>query len=309
MRFTPSEDQRDFAAALDDLLSSCDTVGAARAWAAGDHAAGLGIWKRLADLGVPGLLQDGGTPVELVVAHEALGRHLAVGPWVEAAALSVSTFADRVAAGELLTVAAPGTGFALDADVAELVEGEAGDRLESIDATRRLFEVSTPAAERPGSTTGGLDLDVAALACAAQLLGAGERVLADSVTYVKQRHQFGRPIGSFQAVKHHLADVRIALDFARPLVYGAALGVSRLADARASTGEATRDVSAAKVACADAAWLAARVALQAHGAVGYTRELDLGLWILRIRALVPAWGTPAYHRARVLESLVGGGAV
>ena len=94
------------------------------------------------------------------------------------------------------------------------------------------------------------------LATAAQLLGAGERVLADSVAYVKQRKQFGREIGSYQAIKHALADVRIALDFARPLVFGAALGAI--------------DVSAAKVACADAAYLASRTGLQVHGAIGYT---------------------------------------
>jgi alkylation response protein AidB-like acyl-CoA dehydrogenase len=129
------------------------------------------------------------------------------------------------------------------------------------------------------------------LACAAQLLGAGERVLADSVTYVKQRKQFGREIGSYQAIKHQLADVRIALDFARPLVLGAALGEV--------------PVSAAKVYAADAAYLAARTGLQVHGAIGYTAEFDLSLWLNRIRALVTAWGTPAYHRGRVLESLVG----
>ena len=94
------------------------------------------------------------------------------------------------------------------------------------------------------------------LATSAQLLGAGERVLADSVTYVKQRKQFGREIGSYQAIKHALADVRIALDFARPLVFGAALGEV--------------PASAAKVAAADAAYLASRTGLQVHGAIGYT---------------------------------------
>lgn len=290
MRFELTGDQIDFGHAVHDLLATSSTVAAARAWAEGDHAPGLEIWKRLADLGVHGLLSDGGSLVDLVVAHEALGFHLAVGPWIESAALS-STYADRVAAGELLTVAAPGAGFALDADVAELVEGEVGERLESVDATRRLFRVST------GSIP-AVDLDVATLACAAQLLGAGERVLADTVAYVKQRQQFGRPIGSFQALKHRLADVRIALDFARPLVFGAALSVS------SGSVAGRRDVSAAKAFTSDAAWQAARTALQLHGAIGYTRELDLGLWILRIRALVSAWGTPSEHRARVLESLV-----
>ena len=127
------------------------------------------------------------------------------------------------------------------------------------------------------------------LATSAQLLGLGEHLLDALGRYVKQRRQFGREIGSYQAIKHRLADVRIALDFARPLVFGAALGEV--------------PASAAKVACGDAAYLAARAALQVHGAVGYTRELDLSLWILKVRALVTAWGTPAYHRASVLEAI------
>ena len=110
--------------------------------------------------------------------------------------------------------------------------------------------------------------------------------------YAKQRRQFGREIGSYQAVKHALADVRIALDFARPLVLGAAV-----------LGAGARDVSAAKVAAGDAAHLASRVALQVHGAIGYTREYDLFLWITKVRALVGTWGTPSFHRARVLEAL------
>ena len=133
------------------------------------------------------------------------------------------------------------------------------------------------------------EVDLAVLATAAQLLGAGERVLADSVDYVKQRTQFGRPIGSYQAIKHALADVRIALDFARPLVHGAALGEI--------------DVSAAKLAAGDAAYLASRVGLQVHGAIGYTAEFDLSLWLTKIRALVTAWGTPDFHRGRLAQQL------
>ena len=130
------------------------------------------------------------------------------------------------------------------------------------------------------------------LAASAQLLGLGEALLGASVAYVKQRRQFGREIGSYQAVKHRLADVRIGLDFARPLLLGAALGEVPAA--------------AAKVACGDAAYTASRAALQVHGAIGYTRELDLSRWILAVRALVSAWGTPAYHRAVLLEHLTAG---
>ncbi|SKV66476.1 Probable acyl-CoA dehydrogenase FadE [Mycobacteroides abscessus subsp. massiliense] len=115
--------------------------------------------------------------------------------------------------------------------------------------------------------------------------------------YAKQRSQFGRPIGSYQAVKHKLADVHIALELARPLVYGAALA---LAD---ESPTAARDVSAAKVAAGKAAYLAARSSLQTHGAIGFTAEYDLSLWILKVRALTAAWGTPEWHRARVLEAL------
>ncbi len=130
------------------------------------------------------------------------------------------------------------------------------------------------------------------LATAAQLLGAGERVLDDSVAYVKQRKQFGREIGSYQAIKHALADVRIALDFARPLVLRR----------RARRGAGRRR---AKVAAGDAAYRAARTGLQVHGAIGYTAEFDLSLWLTKIRALVTAWGTPAVHRARLLDELAG----
>jgi hypothetical protein len=94
-----------------------------------------------------------------------------------------------------------------------------------------------------------------------------------------------------------LADVRVALDFARPLVYVAALSL------QSGSPDGARDVSAAKVATGDAAYAAARTALQVHGAIGYTAEYDLGLWITKVRALLTAWGHPALHRARVLEAL------
>jgi alkylation response protein AidB-like acyl-CoA dehydrogenase len=89
----------------------------------------------------------------------------------------------------------------------------------------------------------------------------------------------------------------VALDLGRPLVLGAALAVRDDLDVRA------RDVSAAKVAAADAAYLASRVSLQVHGAIGYTAEYDLALWITKVRALVSAWGTSAVHRARVLAAI------
>ena len=116
--------------------------------------------------------------------------------------------------------------------------------------------------------------------------------------HAKQRHQFGRPIGSFQAVKHLLAGAQVALEFARPAVYGAAWSLDE--------GEATasRAASVAKAYASEAATEAARVSLQVHGAIGYTWECDLHLFLKRAWALSAAWGSAAEHRARVLDSLV-----
>lgn len=321
LRHTP--EQSGFARSLTELMTKADSVAVARAWALGDTAPGLALWKRLADQGVNALVVAeeqgglGGTAVDLVVAFEVLGRQLAVGPWIESAAyLARALDGDAVGAvaeGTVATVAAPPlVPFALDADAAELVylvaQGGGAETLvarpstsgrRSVDTTRHLFSlagepasagVSEPHDERLTDA-----FDHAVLACSAELLGCGERLLADTVDYVKQRQQYGRTIGSYQAIKHSLADVRIALDFARPLVHGAALAIS--------TDEGTRAVSAAKVAAGDAAYLASRVALQLHGAIGYTAEFDLGLWINRVRALVGAWGGAAHHRARIADSL------
>lgn len=309
MRFELTEDQRDLAAALDGLLAASDTVAVARAWADGDTAPGLALWKRLADLGVTSLATEA-SPVEVVVAFEALGRYAVPGPWVEAAAY-LPLALGREVTGVATVALPPLVPLALDADVADEAylgttpatpASSSGPARVSVDRTRRLFALSpvdSDAIEAIEATdaVGVADVDadalsLAVLAAAAQLLGAGERVLADSVTYVKQRRQFGREIGSYQAIKHALADVRIALDFARPLVLGAALGEV--------------PASAAKVVASDAAYLAARTGLQVHGAIGYTAEFDLSVWITKIRALVGAWGTPAHHRALLLDGLVDG---
>lgn len=295
MRFELTADQRDFASSLESLLGAADTVGAARAWAAGDHAPGTKLWQRLAEQGLTQLATEA-SPVEVVVAFEALGQHAVPGPWVESAAY-LPLALGREVEGIATVAVPPHVPHALDADVADEVyvgstpATAVGARRTSVAPARRLFEVTGEGAVDDAA------FDLAVLATAARLLGAGERVLADSVTYVKQRRQFGREIGSYQAIKHKLADVRIALDFARPLAYGAAL-VST-----GSTSERARAMSAAKVACGDAAYLAARTGLQVHGAIGYTQEFDLSLWLTEIRALVTAWGTPGFHRDRILTSL------
>ncbi|HEY3466989.1 MAG TPA: acyl-CoA dehydrogenase [Amycolatopsis sp.] len=302
MKFQLSPEQRQFSATLHELLGGADTAAAARAWAVGEHDRGLKLWRALADLGVFALLVDeelGAGPVDLVVAFEALGYHAVPGPLVESAAVAPALLTgDRRAAlaeGDLVAtvVAPPEVPLALDADVAAVVLDLTGadvttadpEPVRSIDPARRLFRVpGTPVADAAA-------FDMGVLAVAAQLLGAGQWLLDASVAYAKQRSQYGRAIGEYQAIKHLLADVATRLELARPLLYGAAVAGETI----------TRDVSAAKVMAGDAAYLAARTALQVHGAIGYTAEHDLGLRLTKVRALVGAWGTGAFHRARVLR--------
>jgi alkylation response protein AidB-like acyl-CoA dehydrogenase len=231
-----------------------------------------------------------------------------------------------LAGGELIaTLAAPpAVPLAAGAEVAALVllavdgavwAGRADRRYRSVDPGRSLAEVRGERAVARGADGAvARALDFGALACAAQLLGAGRALLEASVRHARVREQFGRPVGAFQAVKHRLADVAIGLEFARPLLDAAAAALAGDGPAGGDgptagrdVSAAGRDVSAAKVACAEAAYRAARAALQVHGAIGYTAEHEVSRFLLQVRALVPAWGTPAEHRARVLRELGSAG--
>ena len=317
MRFDLDAQQRDFATSIDAALAAADVPGAVRAWADGNTAPGRKVWAQLADLGVTALAVPekfdgiGAHPVDLVVAAERLGRWCVPGPVTESIAVAPVLLADddrsaALAAGELIATVAlpPQVPHAVDADSAGLIllatdgqvrDGTAGEQHQSVDPSRKLFDVT--ASGDPQAADVARAYEFGALATAAQLVGAGQGMLDMSVEYAKQRNQFGRAVGTYQVVKHKLADVHIAVELARPLVYGAALS---LADVSPDTA---RDVSAAKVAAADAALLAARSALQTHGAVGFTAEHDLSLWLLRVQALRSAWGDPTTHRRRVLEAL------
>ncbi len=317
MRFSLDDQQRDFAASIDAALSAADVPAANRAWASGDTAAGRAVWARLSGLGVTALAvpeNDGGIgahPVDLVVAVERLGRWCVPGPVAESLAvapvlLTGDTRAAALADGEMIATVAmpPAAPRAVDADTADLVllaadagvtDATAGRRHDSVDPTRRLFDVTPSGNSRPADVARAYDFG--ALATAALLLGAGQAMLDMSVDYAKQRSQFGRPIGSYQAIKHKLADVHIACELARPLMFGAALSLG------SDSPDAARDVSAAKAAASDAALLSARAALQTHGAIGYTAEHDLSHWLLRVQALHSAWGSPTTHKRRVLEAL------
>ncbi|WP_405474289.1 acyl-CoA dehydrogenase family protein [Streptomyces canus] len=313
MRFLLDAEQREFTASLDAMLTAADTPSVVRDWSRGDHASGRALWRRIAEAGVFALAVPeayeglGPRPVELVLAFVELGRHAVPGPLVEtvvaATLLTEPGPAKRLlpalSAGETMATVARDHGYALDGEAAGIRLSLTADGLRlapghgpvcpSLDPARRLTPLD------PGGELLATDpplapaLLLARLTTAAQALGVGLALLDRTVAHVKQRTQFGVPIGSFQAVVHQLADAKIALEFARPLVLGAALTMTE------------EDVAAAKVTACEAAYATARTALQLHGAIGYTAEYDLSLWLTKARALRTAWGSPDECRDTVLS--------
>lgn len=229
----------------------------------------------------------------------------------------------RIADGTLrLAIGHPVNPLVSDAQLAEvliLLEGDdihAVPRAEvdveanpSIDASRRLGRVTwnpSPAtliaSAAQGRALQAQLLDRGALSVAGQLLGLAQRMLDLSVDYVAQRKQFGKPIGSFQAVKHHLADVARQIEQAKPVLYRAAHGLAR------GERNASLWVSQARLACCEASWLAARKGIQVHGAMGYTWEVDLQMFMKRAWSLDASWGDRAFHKSRVSDYLFADGA-
>ena len=329
MRFSFTEDQLLFRDAVRDFLEKeCDPPAVRAAWAS-ETGRSPERWRKLADLGVVGLTvpeQHGGLgldEIDLVLVLEESGRAALPEPLVETAAVGAPLLRDagvtdwlpRIAAGDaIVTVGfAPGAPVA-DAHVADVLVLAHGGELHAVgrdqvtlearpvlDAGRRLFGVDwKPSRETRLATGDGATVlrkaafDRGALAASAQLVGIADRLIALAAEHARQREQFGKPIGSFQAVKHLLADALLAVDFARPVVYRAAWSVARDVETRA------RDVSMAKAYASDAATAAARRALQVHGAIGYTWEHDLHLWMKRAWSLSTAWGDAGWQRARLL---------
>ncbi len=279
--------------------------------------------------------------VDLVKLLEEAGRAAAPVPLLEHAGVGVPALAETTAtelaehwlplaaAGEVIvTAAVPGSehqgdgntvvslvSYAAQADLAILsCQGELFaveqqnyqvQELESVDGSRRLGWVEWSPQDAfglPGASSESV-FERGVLAAAAQSIGVAAHLLETTVAYVKEREQFGKPVGSYQAVKHHLADVAKAMGFARPSVYAAAWAVSQDTE-KLTQQEQQKFVSAAKSLASDAADLAARKCLQCHGAIGYTYESDLHLWLKRAWSLSASWGDAHWHRRR-LAGLLG----
>jgi hypothetical protein len=337
--FTPEQlSFRDIVRAL--LRRECTPARVRDAWSREDGRV-PGLWEALAELGVPGMLApevDGGlgmTDLDLVLLLEEHGRFAAPEPVTDTAAVAVPLLREvggaaserwlrPVAAGAIgVALGLAGAPFVAGADAARLLLLESDGEVHalehtevtlepqpSVDGARRLSRVtwtpsaSTRIAAGPVSLRALADArDRAAVGTAAELIGLARQMLDVTVAHAKTRHQFGKPIGSFQAVKHHLADALIAVEMAAPSVYRAAYSLAHAARDRSV------HASMAKALASDAAWLTARKALQCHGAIGYAFEGDLHLWMKRTWALATAWGDAASHRARVAATLFAAGGV
>ncbi|RLB44870.1 MAG: acyl-CoA dehydrogenase [Deltaproteobacteria bacterium] len=338
MEFLFSEDQEMLAQTIRDFLAGECTASHVRGLWETETGRSPEFWQKLTEIGLPALLipeEHGGLglcEVDATLVFEETGRAALAEPLIATAAVAApllreiggdlaSTWLPRIAAGEaLVAVGHAQSPFVADAHVADLLLLPDGDDLHAVvpeavslvaeksnDQSQRLFSVAwtpsadTNVAEGPvGAALQDAALDRGALACASEQLGVCSVLIEMGALYASQRKQFGVAIGTFQAVKHRLANAKVKLEYARAVVHRAANSVATAAATRAA------DVSMAKVAASEAATFAAKESLQVHGAIGYTYEQDLHVWMKRAWSHELAWGTGAFHRGRVSAALFDG---
>jgi alkylation response protein AidB-like acyl-CoA dehydrogenase len=319
MNFDFTDDQREIKRTARELLAARSPFGRVRAAAESQHYDD-GLWRELSELGWPGIAigeEHGGQglgAVGLAIVLEELGYTVAAAPLLSTAlaALAIEhagSHAQRarwlpgLASGEM-TGALGARDLVPDGDSADvivlLVDGDARviERAEAdiepfatIDPTRRFARVSGDGERLPGDSAAAVDR--AAAAVAAELVGVSQRALDMTVAYVKQREQFGVPIGSFQAVGHRCAEMLLHTEAARSAAYYAAwvadAAPDRLAEAaalaKAAASETGRDVTAS--------------AIQAHGGIGFTWEADVHWLFKRAHVDAAMLGGPGFHRARL----------
>jgi len=207
---------------------------------------------------------------------------------------------DAGAADSLLVLARDGNGAILCG--IDLRQAGVAVRLrKTLDGTRRLGDVSLDGT--PVRVLGALDAesirriyDTALVALANEMVGGAQALLHATLEYTRVRFQFGRPIGSFQALKHRLADVHVDVELAKVAAWQAAVAL-------ASDDEPSVHASLAKFTTADATLGAALEAIQLHGGVGFTWENDTHLWYRRAKSSEVFLGTPAFHRDRMIREL------
>ncbi|MBV8982082.1 MAG: acyl-CoA/acyl-ACP dehydrogenase [Acidimicrobiia bacterium] len=327
MDFELSDDQRALQDAAADLLGSLSTPERVRASAQREEAYDTALWEAMVEQGWTGVeLPEarGGLGlgmVEAAVLAEQVGAHIAPAPFIEnllaagalAAHGSQDAWVERLLAGDAVAAVAwrpdiP-VAYAPVADVAvvlasdnnevlfvELSDGPDIEREPAMDLTRPLGWLRVEG--RTTTAIGGPEeatelLDRGATLYAAALLGGAARVLDMATGYAKERVQFGKPIGSFQAVKHRCADMLVDVEGMRSTAYWAAWCLA------AGDADAHVAASTAKTWCSDAARRVMASGLQVHGGIGFTWEHDLHLFVKRSHLDQLAFGDAAYHRERL----------
>ena len=333
MEFALSEEQQELASTVRALLDKRADSAAVRAAMDSESGYDDDLWQTLCEqIGVAALVVPeehdgvGATLFETAVVMEELGRSLAPNPLlattIATAALLLhgsddarSTLLPRLAAGDVGTIvwdAPAGPGLVLDGAAAAIVLEMADGELRllddptvttrpALDPTLRLAEV-TGSGRRVGEVDDGQPLhDLAAALTTALQLGCARRALDMTVAYTQERVQFGRPIGSFQALKHRMADLLVLLEMTRSASWaatGAAASYLRDPTAeRAATLHARATV--AKAYCSDALDKIAGETVQLHGGIAITWEHDAHLVLKRAHALGQLFGTASAHRAVV----------
>lgn len=284
-------------------------------------------WQRLADLDVFRLaagVETGGLGlgvVEAAVVFEVLGNHLVPGPLVWSAlwARHLGAGGGRTVGTEIVggwdhdghrdgpTLVEYGTDLTtlvvLRADGAYAVDPRAISSMEAVVPTDPLTPVAlvsdVPAGERVGDADAVTGIRITGTVLSAALLvGLADRAVQTAVTYTRERHQFGKPIGSFQAVQHLIADMYVRASLARGATYGAAAIVDRL-----GAGDPSTAAASAKLLAADAAIRNARSCIQVHGGMGFTWEMIPHYLLKRSWVLEHSFGNRARHAETVASAL------
>ena len=277
-----------------------------------------GRWGELAELGVFSLRADGFGMSEAVLAFEELGRALVPGP-VVATHLAATHLAGVAPAGSVVGLTWPAEPVVAiehpaDLDVLLVIDGAGLRRIDpsalTLEAATRPLDPLVPVSYVRGPLAAGEAVGDAAMAAtwrtegavltAAQQLGLALGALDLAVAYAKEREQFGRPIGAFQAVKHLAADILTRAEVARAAVYAAACAL----DGR-STEDPIREAAVAKLLAGEAALFAAKTGIQIHGGMGFTWEVDAQRYWKRACVLDTHFGN-ADAQAELLAGIFGG---
>ena len=246
--------------------------------------------------------------------YDAGGVALAATPKGEDFLLSGEKFfvPDAHVADQIVVVARTGQGATAEDGISLFVvdakaPGVTVTQLKTVDMTRRqchvaFQDVAVPAAQVLGQLGAGWPvvqrtLDQAMAGLCAEMVGTGQQALDMAVAYAKERVQFGKPIGSFQAVKHKCVDMMVQVENARSLTYYAAWTVDE------NVPEARQAVPMAKAYCSDMCKTVTSEAIQVHGGIGFTWEHDMHLFYRRGLASEAAFGSAPVHREVVAQEL------